>query len=80
MTATVTESMPERPVKVFPDSSIGRGIPEHFVEAKVGFWRSLARVAMVSLLSPPKALKIETTTSPESFDMIHRVNELKVDL
>lgn len=46
MTATVNESMPERPVKILPESRMGRGIPEHFVKAKVGFWTSLARVAM----------------------------------
>ena len=45
MTATVTEPTPERPVKVFSESRIGRAIPEHFVNAKVGFWSSLARVA-----------------------------------
>jgi hypothetical protein len=45
MTATVTESMPERPVKVFPESWMGRGTADHFVEAKVGFWSSLAGVA-----------------------------------
>ena len=48
MTATVTTSMPERPVKVFPESRMGNGIPEHFVEAKVGFWSSLAKVAKVA--------------------------------
>jgi hypothetical protein len=46
MAETVTESIPERPVKVFPESRMGIGIPEHFAKAKVGFWSSLARVAM----------------------------------
>jgi hypothetical protein len=45
MTATVTESMPERPVKVLPESRMGGGISEYFVKPKVGFWSSLANVA-----------------------------------
>lgn len=48
MTAIVTEPMPERP-KVLPESMIGRGIPEHFVKAKVGFWSSLARSILTEL-------------------------------
>jgi hypothetical protein len=44
MTATVTESPPELPIGL-PESRMGGSMPEHFVEAKRGFWSSLAKVA-----------------------------------
>jgi len=44
MRATVTESRSELPVKALPESRIGGNMLEHFVEAKVDFWSSLARV------------------------------------
>jgi len=45
MTEGFTESMPERHVKILPESRMGRDTPEHSIEAKDGFWTLLTRVA-----------------------------------